>query len=181
MRNKIKRAGWVLAGVGALAVAAICALGLAGLRVNTTHSLPQGLYWQYDEQAGVGDLAAVCPPDSEPFRLAAERSYIPAAWLARCPNGLALLFKKISAAQNDVVSISAEGISVNGSLIPRTQRKAVDSAGRALPQPVLDEYALEAGEILLVANHSPMSFDARYFGIIDESAVRGVIRPLWIW
>lgn len=181
MRNKIKLVGWVLAATGGLVTATVCAAGLAGLRINTTHSLPQGLYWQHDEPAGVGDLAAVCPPDSEPFRLAAERSYIPAAWLARCPNGLALIFKEISAAQNDVVSIGSAGISVNGKLVPRTQRKAVDSAGRALPQPVLDDYKLKAGEIMLVANHSPMSFDARYFGIIDESAVRGVIRPLWIW
>ncbi|MNY64605.1 Peptidase S26 [compost metagenome] len=40
---------------------------------------------------------------------------------------------------------------------------------------------LEMGELFLLGDTNPASFDSRYFGPISASAVRGVAQPLWTW
>jgi type IV secretory pathway protease TraF len=38
---------------------------------------------------------------------------------------------------------------------------------------------LSAGQVLLMSDHNPLSFDARYFGPVSEATLRGVVAPIW--
>jgi type IV secretory pathway protease TraF len=65
--------------------------------------------------------------------------------------------------------------------VPKTVPLAVDSRGRPLPQFVGYSHVLAAGELWLVANGHPRSFDSRYFGPISVSDVIGSVLPVWTW
>jgi len=37
----------------------------------------------------------------------------------------------------------------------------------------------DAGRVLLMSGYSPKSFDGRYFGPIEQTAIKGVLRPVF--
>jgi conjugative transfer signal peptidase TraF len=158
--------------------AAAGAAGLAGLRVNTTHSVPPGLYWLSGRHFEVGDIVLVCPPQWPLFAEAFRRGYFGVGF---CPGGYEYLFKKVLAAKNDMVSIEADGVSVNGSRVPNSAQVSADPGRRPLPAYRAESLRLSENDVLLIANHSPQSFDARYFGPVDQSHIRGVVTPLITW
>jgi type IV secretory pathway protease TraF len=45
----------------------------------------------------------------------------------------------------------------------------------------LQDYRLAAGEVLLMSDYSPLSFDGRYFGPIPRAQIQGVVQPVWTW
>lgn len=167
-----------LASAALLLTGAVGAAGWAGLRVNTTHSLPPGVYWLSDLQVMPGDTVLVCPPELPVIAEAFQRGYIGVGF---CPGGYQYLFKRVLAAKNDVVSIEPSGVSVNGSSIPNTAQISTDPAGRMLPACRKDSFRLSENDVLLIANNSPRSFDGRYFGPVDRSLIRGVVIPLVTW
>lgn len=133
---------------------------------NATQSAPVGLY-HVDSDAAIsrGDLVLAHTPRSV-RRLAAQRRYLP----AKVP-----LIKRLAARDGDVVCAVADTVSING--VPVAQRLSHDRAGRALPRwqgcRVLD------GEIFLLMEDEPASFDGRYFGPVPASSVIGRLTPLW--
>jgi conjugative transfer signal peptidase TraF len=149
-----------------------------GVRVNTSPSVPVGLYWAAPTVPKVGDTVMICPPDTAAFQLARERGFI---GRGNCPGRFEYLFKRLLAAKNDVVSIGRDGITVNGELIPSTQPRVSDGQGRPLPVIVYGPAPLGAGEVLFVGDNDPTSFDARYFGPIPSSQIVTAVRPLWTW
>lgn len=158
--------------------AATGSAGMAGLRVNTTHSVPPGFYWLTDRPVTAGSTVLVCPPQLPVIAEAFHRGYIGAGF---CPGGYEHLFKTVLAAKNDVISIDAAGVSVNGSRVPNTAQVSADPAGRPLPDYRVTTMRLSDDDVLLIANNSPQSFDARYFGPVDRSHIRGVVTPLLTW
>ena len=56
----------------------------AGARVNTTKSIPVGLYWLTKEPVEKGAYVVFCPPQVGVFDDAKERGYIGAGF---CPGG----------------------------------------------------------------------------------------------
>src|ERR1700691_3998715 len=100
--------------------------GVFGLRINTSPSLPMGLYIiTADADA---NLIEFCPV--EPFAtLSIVRGYRdPGA----CRDGAAPLLKPVIARSGDVVEVSTSGISVNGVLLPNTAPLATDTKGTHL-------------------------------------------------
>ena len=73
-----------------LVIVGVClALGLVlahqvGLRLNTTRSIPLGLYLISNEPIQTGAYVLWCPPQRPEFNLAKERGYIGAGF---CPGG----------------------------------------------------------------------------------------------
>lgn len=160
-------------GVTSLGTAAAYAMGY---RVNTTSSVPIGVYRIEGVPEGRGQIVAYCPPDTATFRMARDRGFVPGGMA--CPGGYRPLFKPIAAVAGDVVAIGADGISVNGAGLPNTRSRARDSEGRPLPRVGAGRYRVAPGEVWLVSSYSPRSFDGRYFGAVPASGIIGVARPI---
>src|ERR1035438_323721 len=103
--REVRRATLVAVGVS-IAVFQLC--GLLGLRINSSPSLPVGLYVVTTDSSA--SLIEFCPP--EPFAaLSRARAYRSAGV---CGDGGAPLLKPVVAKAGDVVDFSVRGISVNG-------------------------------------------------------------------
>jgi len=101
--------------------------------------------------------------------LAAQRRYLPA--------GIPLL-KRIGAVAPQRVCVREHIVRIDGAAVATALAK--DSRHRPL-QDWSQCRSLAQGELFLLSNTSPASFDSRYFGPIAVSAVIGVARPLWTW
>jgi conjugative transfer signal peptidase TraF len=149
-------------------------LQVAGFRYNGSESMPRGWYRIVDSGAHArkGDLVIVAPPHTVAFGYAFQRGYF---------TEHDLLLKRLVAVPGDRLDIDAQGVRVNGLRLPNSTPKARDEAGRPLPQVYLPDYPLQDGEVLLMSDYSPASFDGRYFGPIPRACIEGVVRPVWTW
>jgi conjugative transfer signal peptidase TraF len=175
----VHRRGLVAGGLMVVTLAMLASADIAGLRLNGTASMPQGL-WQVGAPVAPfrrGEIVTLCPPETLPFREAAARGYLP---VGRCPGGLQPLVKPIAANAGDLVTVSAAGVTVNGAPVPGTAPVAWDSAGRPLSPFPAGVYRVAPGEVWLLSGHDSRSFDSRYFGPVPALNVQGVARPLWV-
>ncbi len=162
--------------LGFLVVGLVCFA--AGLRVNTTKSIPIGIYRLTDVPVGKGEYVIFCPPQTALFDEARSRGYIGAGF---CPGRYGYMMKRVLGFEGDMVSSGNEGIIVNGKLLPASAPREEDSAGRMLSRYTFSDYKLKESELLLMSDMSGTSFDGRYFGPVDVGQVRGVIKPLIIF
>lgn len=168
--------GLTLAGLCILILLALASA--TGLRVNTSRSIPLGLYRVSAGAVGLGAYVMFCPPPSALFLEARRRGYLAPG---PCPGGYGYLMKRVSAVARDVVTLADDGMRVNGEPLPHSAPRHADPAGRLLPRFPLARYTLAPAELLLMADGSDSSFDARYFGPIDQAQIRAVIEPVWTW
>ena len=164
--------------VGGCLIALVVLATHAGVRINTTKSYPLGVYLMTDAPIEKGSLVIFCSTNNAVFKQARERGYIGAGF---CPGGYGYMIKKILAAENDRVEISAAGVSVNGKLLPNSKPMDIDSEGNPLPHIEMSIDALDDHSVLLMSDYNPKSFDARYFGLMDKANIISVIRPVWTW
>jgi conjugative transfer signal peptidase TraF len=152
---------------------------MAGLRVNTTASMPSGLWRISPIQGAVarGSVVSLCPPDDDFFRLARWRGYIGAG---KCPGGYEPLLKPVAAIAGDIVLATTAGIAVNGISVADSAALSRDSAGRPLQPMPPGIYHVRARELWLLSGHNPRSFDSRYFGVVPAANIEGIARPLWM-
>jgi conjugative transfer signal peptidase TraF len=178
MKISLKRiyAGVAIAGVMAMSLAAISYA--AGARINTTKSIPVGLYWTTDAPIEKGAYVLFCPPDVDVFATARERDYIAGGF---CPGDYGYMMKRILAAKGDTVTVTNNGVFVDGLLLPHSKPIKTDPAGRKLPRYHFKQYTLGSSELLLMSDVSDVSFDGRYFGPVNRSQVKSVIRPIITW
>ncbi|MDD4616392.1 MAG: conjugative transfer signal peptidase TraF [Alphaproteobacteria bacterium] len=149
-----------------------------GFYVNTTRSIPLGVYRKSEGPIGYGSYVTFCPPKSDIFDTAQKRGYISAGF---CPSGYGYIMKRVAAASGDVVSVADEGVRVNGVLLPLSAPQLVDKAGRPMPRQQGQKWTLAPAEYLLMSNISPISFDGRYYGPVSAGQIRDVIQPVWTW
>ena len=178
MKRLLRRVsvGTAVAGVSLLLLGAI--VYASGVRLNSTRSIPLGVYWLTSDPVAKGAYVLFCPPQAAVFDEAKARGYIGAGF---CPGDYGYLMKRVLAAKGDAVSIAEEGVRVNGELLPFSAPIPADPAGRPLPRFAADRFTLSASELLLMSDVSGKSFDGRYFGPIDRSQIKGVIRPVFTW
>jgi conjugative transfer signal peptidase TraF len=153
-------------------------LNLAGVRINSTKSIPLGLYWIVDQPVEKGVYVLFCPPQIGVFEEARQRGYIGAGF---CPGGYGYLMKRVLAANEDVIQVAQDGVWVNGERLPFSAPRVVDSANRVMPRYQASEYTLGATEVFLGSDVSDTSFDGRYYGPIQRSQIQAVIRPVLTW
>lgn len=167
--NQAARGRWLALSGAALSAMVLPALFEPSPRLvwNVSGSAPKGLYWVSPAaRPSVGDYAAArLPPAVE--RLAAERHYLPA--------GIPLI-KQVAAVPGDEICGSAQGVTVFGR--PVAARRPRDPAGRRMPW-WTGCRRLGAGEYLLVNPANPLSFDGRYFGPTQPSAMLGQATLIW--
>jgi conjugative transfer signal peptidase TraF len=157
----------------------ITAFGLAasftGVRVNTSSSLPLGLYIRTDQSSA--RLVEFCPP--EPYAsLSRVRGYRVRGF--RCPDRAVPLLKPVIARGGDIVEVSPGGLAVNGRLLPNTAPLPRDAANRPLDPWPSGVYRVRPGTIWVASTYSRASYDSRYIGPVEEKLIRGRLRPLWL-
>jgi conjugative transfer signal peptidase TraF len=161
--GKIRRAALVAIGV---LVASFQLMSSFGLRINTSPSLPLGLYITTPDASA--SLIEFCPV--EPFAtLAIVRGYRDAG---ACRDGAAPLLKPVVAKSGDVVELSPRGISVNGALLPNTAPLSTDTKGRHLEAWPSGRYVVAPETVWVASAYHPRSFDSRYFGPLSKLAIR---------
>jgi len=178
MNHIVKRAAFTALVVGVGMVAVGGGLHAVGARINTSKSIPLGLYWTTNASVTKGEYVIFCPPQRAVFRDARDRGYIASGF---CPGNYGYMMKKILAAKGDTVSLKLVGVTVNGDLLPHTKPLPTDSVGRPLPRMSGESYTLGGSELLLMTDRSATSFDARYFGPVTRAQVKAVIRPIVTW
>jgi conjugative transfer signal peptidase TraF len=164
---------------GAIAVALVTAsgfvAGFAGVRVNTSSSLPLGFYIRTNQ--GSAGLIEFCP--SEPYAsLSRDRGYRVRGFT--CPDRAVPLLKPVVAQAGDVVKVSLAGIAVNGRLLPNTASLRRDAANRPLQALPSGTYRVRPGTVWVASTYSRGSYDSRYIGPVEEKSIRGRLRPLWL-
>ena len=139
---------------------------------NPTDSVPRGLYRVsgIDNAASlhVGSIVLARLP-AEVASFAGQRGYL--------PNGVPIL-KRVGAIAPQSVCVREQTVSIDDAVVAIARMH--DGARRSL-QAWSQCRPLVAGELFLLSDTNPASFDSRYFGPIAASAVLGIARPLWIW
>ena len=158
-RQSIARASGI---VTVAFIAPFLIAGAAGIRINTSASLPLGLYKETTDLSA--PLIEFCP--QEPYgRFAAGRGYRSPG---NCPDGAAPLMKPIVAKAGDSVDVSDRGITVNGVLLSNTAPRNKDSKGRPMQPWPFGQYRVPPGFVWVASTYNPWSFDSRYFGPPDR-------------
>jgi len=143
----------------------------AGLRINTSPSVPVGVYWR-TPIAGAeierGELVFACP---EPGRHQAAGARLPSGW---CPGGKRPFLKRVAALPGDQVAMTEAGLRVNGQLLPESRIEP--SLGEQLQargmRPLVVESPVPSGFIWLLGEQ-PNSYDSRYFGPVPVQTITG--------
>ncbi len=166
--DRIRGLGFIVLG---LWFGAFLACNGIGLRVNTSPSLPVGLYRvTQDERA---KLVEFCP--QEPYAsFAAERGY---RSKGNCPDGASPLMKPVIAQTGDIVTVSNSGLAVNGTLLPNTAPMLADTHNRPIAAWRSGVYAVAAGSVWVASSYNARSFDSRYFGPIRNADIRCHLKP----
>jgi len=106
------------------------------------------------------------PPDAA--ALAAQRGYLPT---------YVPLLKRVGAVAPQHVCIVDGYVHIDG--VPIAAVLPADRRGR--PLPIWPQCRrLQSGELFLLSATHPASFDSRYFGPVNASALIGVAQPVWV-
>jgi conjugative transfer signal peptidase TraF len=144
----------------------------AVLIINTTRSMPLGLYFRVNAPIRDEALVLYRPDQNEPRQLLGlTRGY---------DHGGMPLIKRVAASQGDVVSVTDEGVWINGRLSQFSEPQNHDRRGEPLSKADLTNYTLKQDQVLLLGE-TQSSWDSRYFGVVRLDRCEGVIQPLLTW
>jgi conjugative transfer signal peptidase TraF len=143
-----------------------------GLRINTSPSLPLGLYIiTTDDSSSLVEFCLAGPFATVSLRRGYRDRGV-------CDDGGAPLLKPLIAGPGGVVQLSPRGICVNGVLLANTAPLSKDTEGRPLKAWPFGRYRVAPGTVWVASSYQPRSFDSRYFGPISTAAIRHRLKPL---
>lgn len=162
----------VLLGLALAVYVLAWALGVT-VAVNSTPSMARGLYVVVPDAAPkAGQIVAVCVPDRSAAEVYRARQYLRPS--PRCPVGLAPLLKPLVAGPGDTVSITAQGVVVNGALQPNSRVMDTDSEGRPVDHlPLGWSATLGPRDFFALATRIERSLDSRYYGPVSRDDLQG--------
>ena len=147
----------------------------AGYRYNDTASFPVGIWRLSPGQPQKGDLVFFRPPEDNPtIRWGREVGILQWQFGASTT-----MIKRIVAVPGDHIEIAGT-VSVNGKELKNSHVYRHDQAGRAIPA-VAGSGVVPEGKVWLMSDYAAMSFDSRYFGPVDKSAILGLAHPVFTW
>ena len=155
--------------------AALAALFCSGrLVLNTTYSVPVGLWWRVDEPLQGGDTVRV------PIAAFKSTGWMPERYWRKNGWGESRDFlKHVAGLSGDLVETDSSGLlRVAGKVIKNSAPLSFDKAGRPLstfPLPV----RLASDEVWLLSD-SPRGFDSRYLGPAKREQCHKV-KPILTW
>ncbi|MDD7805590.1 MAG: conjugative transfer signal peptidase TraF [Endozoicomonas sp. (ex Botrylloides leachii)] len=150
---------------------------IIGIRINNTASIPLGIYRLTEEKPVKGDYVMFCPPKRPVFDMALKRGYIDAGF---CSGQYGHIMKRVLGVAGDHITVTPKAVTVNGHPIANSAQMAVDLGNSPMPVYQQPDITLGSDQFLLMGEN-PISFDARYFGLINRSQINGVIHPLFTW
>jgi conjugative transfer signal peptidase TraF len=160
-RRRLRRRIALVGAVLALPLATLVAPPAPRLVWNASASAPLGLYGiTYRSTIRRGSTVLAWPPPAI-RRLAAARRYL--------PHNIPLI-KRVAAVAGDTVCARDAVITINNKRVVKRQRR--DPHGRAMPW-WEGCHRLHKGEVLLLMEGSPTSFDGRYFGVTSPDQIIG--------
>ena len=136
---------------------------------NPSDSVPRGWYRIVPADSLQAGSIVLARLPAQTAALAAQRDYLPA--------GIPLL-KRIGAIEPQRVCLDGASVRIDDVAVAAVMR--ADGLGRPLSA-WLQCRRLAHGELFLLSNTNPESFDSRYFGPIRASDVIGSAQPLWTW
>jgi len=159
---------------------ALFCLSLSVTVLNTTASLPIGLYLQYPLPQDIqrGTLATLCLTHG-PERLGLRRSYLPKdiGSNTQCPGAAPPLLKRILAGPGDTVRVTLDGVFVNG-----TQESPppphCDPKGRVIPIQYGTHVLTDAQYWLYTDLY--FSYDSRVYGPVHRSQILAGAMPFLV-
>jgi conjugative transfer signal peptidase TraF len=157
---------------GSVVVAAVVTQLGYGVTHNVEDCLPMGAYWLLPAPKHLerGEIVQFCPPENNPSVAFA----VARGWLGKgtCPSGTMPMLKQVGALPGDVVTITPEGVTINGKPIPGTPVKVHTKGGVVIPRAVpLGTFTVPPGQWFPIATNSPLAFDGRYFGPLPQSII----------
>lgn len=135
--------------------------------LNTTPSLPVGLYLRVPAIHLEDGDAVVYRPSESTMQLAKDRDWIPSD---------EMFIKEVGALQHETYSINPDNLQflANGKYIG--QVSPIDHLGRMMPV-LRGDFEVPDDEFLPVANN-PSSFDGRYTGPVPTKNIEAKVIPL---
>lgn len=148
---------------------------LLGIRLNTTDSIPRGIYRITPLLSLKNNYVIFCPDNRSSFTEAMKRGYINHGL---CPSGSGYLMKKVVAVKGDIVTSNDRGVFVNGQLQAYSKPLKFDGYKRPMKQWKIESYHLRSNEILTMTDQDMWSFDARYYGTVSLSQIKATIKKV---
>lgn len=133
-------------------------------RLNTTSSVPRGVYLLTSEDARPGEIVYFCPPANDIVEAGKTLGFLPPG---SCKSGTTPFFKVLAGVPGDLVRIDSTGVYVNDEQTPFSAPASKDSLGRAIPRIGDVSLRLKAGQWILMGVDAG-SFDSRYFGVVSK-------------
>lgn len=146
------------------------------LWLNITGSYPRGFYRNIDKKIGRGDYVVFCLPFSQTVEGLAQGYLEPGI----CENGAKPLIKQVFAKENDSVQIQEHAVQVNEKYYLGLKPLSADSKGSTL-NAKFGRYLTAKDQLWVFSDYIENSWDSRYFGPIDKSAVISVVEPIWLF
>lgn len=162
-----------------LIVAAGIGLWLAGYRINLTPSFPIGVWRKvhnFDPNRDLGKLVLISPVESQAFDLAKDRQYLQFGF---SETSLQPLLKQVLGLPEDSVTVSENGVWIEGDYVLNSVPLKQDSKGRELTWAA--SQIIKDGWVWVMSTYSPKSFDSRYFGPLPMANIQAVMEPVWLW
>lgn len=163
----------------ALAMLAILSIAAVSkvfhVKLNDTPSMPIGFYRRIDNlPVRRYDRVSACLP--KPVAIEAlQRGYL---YKGPCPGGALPVLKEVIALPGDSVELTDNAIIVNGKTYPAPYASH-DRQGLPNQKFVQNGIYSPTHVYWLYGAHTPIkSWDSRYYGGVQKSAIRGIYKPL---
>ncbi len=152
----------------------ICGLYAHFLVFNYTRSLSPGFYLKVRGEAFErGKIVIFCPDPLPNILEGQKKGYF---GKGSCSCGGLPLIKVIEGVPGDHVSVTEEGVAINGRRLSGSRRAVSMETAYALPH----EEILGAHEYFVMTPH-PNSFDSRYFGKVSDRLFQSTLQPIFVW
>ncbi len=148
----------------------------AGVRVVTTPSVPKGLWWVHRGSVERYGFVNTCLPRTV-AEYGRKRGYLDDG---SCPGHAAPVMKMVIAVPGDRVTVSSQGIAVNGHLIADSLPQVKDHWGRAIPSAVAIGNSVVPDRQYWLLGLNIRSWDSRYYGPISQTGFLGIGTPVFI-
>lgn len=144
------------------------------LAVNTTASIPRGLYLAKDYQGEpLVRGQAACFEYRTPAWAQAREYFAEGRRL--CKYALGLSGDWVLSKDMELSILSSHGLPV-----AKATYAGADSRGRDLPQGVLQDGPIPAGKVLMLAPAKTNSLDSRYLGLVEQQALTHTLTPIFL-